>query len=430
MLGIRRKNAPGRRARASLLAGTVVAALGFGALSAGSAVAAPLCEGGEITGQGSSLQKIAQETWTSGYAALCPSHAPIKYNSTGSGAGLKEWNFTGEKGSINTGLSFIGTDDAPTTEQINNTLSVSNGANVVTIPVSQTAIVPVINPPANCTITALTNKDLENIFRGIKKTWSSISTAEGSGCSTQITRVVRKEGSGTSYQFKNYLSSMNAASLPCIGKTWLELRPVGAEEKPNISWPESCEGTTLSKLVRPEATGGGALVKQVNAIDGAVGYASLPDVMNNKTGDTFPAELQNNGQVGAAEATFASPIAAGSNAACSNTKYGVPLGARFKTGEPVVNVSWASVFGANPKAGGANYPLCTLTYIMSFDSYSKAGFKFAQYASTRDFVERYVTKPEGQTALGGKYYAPLPTAKASNENVSGASQYAAGKIRS
>src|SRR5215813_11773099 len=112
------------RARVALIAGGVVAALGFGALNAGAAAAAPACTGNSITGQGASLQKIAQQNvWGPNFGnVICNkgSLPKISYNSTGSGAGLKEWNYDGVKGSINTGLAWISTDDAPTAAQIAN----------------------------------------------------------------------------------------------------------------------------------------------------------------------------------------------------------------------------------------------------------------------------------------------------------------------
>src|SRR5262249_4025809 len=120
------------RARVALLAGGVCAALGFGALNVGTAAAAPLCTGSSITGQAASLQKIAQQNvWKVGFETeVCNkgTEPKITYNSTGSGAGLVEWNHDGTKGSINTGLSYIGTDDAPTAAQITNIKNVAGGS--------------------------------------------------------------------------------------------------------------------------------------------------------------------------------------------------------------------------------------------------------------------------------------------------------------
>ena len=161
MSAVTSKNRVRSRARVALLAGSVVAALGLGAFNVGTAAAAPACTGGNITGQGASLQKIAQQNvWNPGFeAGICNkgTEPKITYNSTGSGAGLVEWNHDGTKGSINTALSYISTDDAPTAAQITNMQGVAGGAKLAVVPVTQTAIAIVANPPAGCEVEFITN---------------------------------------------------------------------------------------------------------------------------------------------------------------------------------------------------------------------------------------------------------------------------------
>jgi ABC-type phosphate transport system substrate-binding protein len=416
--------------RATVLAGASIAAIAVGGLGASSAVAAPACTGGNIIGQGSSLQKIAQQNvWAPAFAnEVCNSgkHPTVTYESTGSGAGLNEWNANGARGSINTEKAFIGTDDAPTTAQIESIRSVAGGANVAVIPVAQTAIAVVANPPAGCTIENITNPDLEKVFRGTFTTWNKISTASGAGCNSPITRVVRLDGSGTSFQFKNYLSLANTASLPCIGKTWKELEPVSnTAGEPNTLWPESCTGTTLSSVVRPTGTGGGELVKKVNATAGAIGYAALPDAKSNNAVALL--EVGNNGQKTAATATYANPVGEPGVANCIATEYQVPAeGLKVGTG---INVDWSKVFGANAAIGGEAYPLCTLTYDLAFNGYQKAGFLQKNEITVHDYLREYVTfAGQTQLAASGTFYAPLPTSTKGAKDVLGAAKYAAGKI--
>ncbi len=415
--------------RATLLAGASLAAVVASGLGATSAVAAPACTGGNIVGAGSSLQKIAQQNvWTPAFAAeVCNSgkHPTVTYESIGSGAGLNEWNANGARGSINTEKAFIGTDDGPTTAQIESIRSVAGGANVAVIPVTQTAISVIANPPAGCTIENITNPDLEKVFRGTFTTWNKISTAEGS-CNSPITRVVRLDGSGTSYQFKNYLSLANTATLPCIGKTWKELEPnSNPAGEPNILWPESCTGTTLSSVVRPTGTGGGEEVKKVNATAGSIGYAALPDAKSNNAVDIL--NLANNGQKAAASATYASPVGEPGVANCAATEYQVPAEA-LKVGTGL-NADWSKVFGANAAIGGEAYPLCTLTYDLAFNGYQKAGFLQKNEVTVHDYLREFVTFA-GQTKLAesGTFYAPLPTSTKGAHDVLGAAKYASGKI--
>ncbi|HWA55181.1 MAG TPA: substrate-binding domain-containing protein [Solirubrobacterales bacterium] len=433
MLGFGTKKGARNGVRAALLTGATVAALSVGGLGAGSAAAAPACNGSNIVGQGSSLQRVAQEkVWIPGFqGGICPGGPTVTYNSTGSGGGLKEWNHDGARGSINTAIHFIGTDDAPTAAQITNITKVAGGASLLTIPVAQTSIAFVANPPAGCEVEAITNKQLEQVFRGTLKTWSALDTAEGT-CNSPITRVVRKDASGTTFQTKNYLARMFGGTLPCLGISWLEARAINNSTtgEPNTNWPETCEGTTLSTVEKPAATGGGAVVEKVNATAGSIGYAATPDAKAKNA--KLILAVQNNGQVSAGEAEFASPIV-GEEANCLTTQYTVPVGARQKAGEPATNVDWSQVFGAHPAAGGEAYPLCTLTYILAFRGYGSVPgatkFKFVNEVTVRDYVKEYITAAAGQAAMESNYYAPLPAAAESSKNVLGSAQFTAGKIK-
>jgi ABC-type phosphate transport system substrate-binding protein len=432
----RRRKSRAAGLRAALVAGATVAALGVGGMGASSAAAAPLCTGGNIIGQGSSLQKIAQQNvWIPKFQTeVCNSgkFPTVTYESTGSGAGMKEWNYDGVKGNLNHERLFIGTDDAPTPEQINNIKSVAGGSSVLVIPVAQTAIAVIANPPEGCTVESITNSELEKVFRGTFTTWSKLATAEGT-CGSPITRVVRKDGSGTTFQFKNYLSIANTGGLPCTtggtsGKaSWKELEPISNSETgaPNTTWPESCTGTTLSTVIRPGANGGGEEVKKVNATAGSIGYASLPDAKSNNAAVIL--NLQNNGQKSAAEATFASPVGAPGIANCAATQYVVPEAARkIGTG---LDADWSKAFGAQAAIGGTAYPLCTLTYVLAFNHYGQAGFLNKYEITTKDYIREYVVF-QGQTDLeaSGTFYAGLPSSTKGLNDVLGAAKFSAGKI--
>ncbi len=424
-------------ARAGLLTGAVVAALGISALSAGTAAAAPSCAGTAIKGAGSSLQKEAQlSLWNPGFTAQCPSGPTVSYEVTSSGKGLGAWGMTEPGKTLNNALAFVGSDDGPKASQIANGESASGGSKILVIPVAQTAITAVVNPPAECEIEELTNKQLESIFRGTIKNWGKVETAFGPGCTgAPITRVVREEGSGTTYQFKNYLSKINTAPVACTEgtKTWVELEEIGTGEKPNTEWPANgvagCTATQVTPIVK--AAGGGAVVKAVNANEGAIGYAALPDVEFNKTGDTLPVKIQNNGLVKLANATFASPGLEGNSAAnCAASQYQVPAAGRAGSGTGE-GVDWSTVFGAKIAIGGEGYPLCTLTYDVSLTKYSKAGFTEGAEITARDYLKEYLTATSGQSVLknGKKFYAALPSAPATPAlDVLGAAQLAASKI--
>ncbi len=382
------------------------------------------CTGSNITGAGSSLQGVAQTTvWEPAFeGAICNrgTHPTITYNPTGSGAGMREWNFDGGKGSINTGLAFVGTDAAPTAAQIANIKSVASGAQVAVIPVAQTAIAVVAHLPAGCSLEGVSNSNLAGIFEGRISNWSKVQGAEGT-CSSAITRVVPKDGSGTTLQFKNYLFQLNKAELACGGgQTWQQLEPIGPTDAPNTTWPESCSGKALSALVRPASNGGAEEVKAVNGTAGSIGFAALPDAKANVTAGSSIMALQNNGQK--AEVNLAKPDGSGETANCAAISY-----SGFKLGT-YRDVDWSSVFGAKPAAGGKSYPLCALTYVLAFHGYQAAGFSEGAERTARDYLNGYMVQEAGQSAINGHYYSSLPTSGEERLDVLGAARGAASSI--
>jgi ABC-type phosphate transport system substrate-binding protein len=446
MLSFGRRKSARAGIRAALLAGATVAAVGLGAV--GSASAAPLCSGSNITGEGSSLQKEAEiNIWKPGFeTSICPGGPTISYLPEGSGAGLAAWNFDNVSKTINTARQFIGTDDAPNPTQIKNARSVTTGgtktgASVLTIPITQTAISIVAHPPAGCTVTSIENVDLQKVFEGTLLSWKELATATGgAACEFPITRVVRFDSSGTTYQFKNYLAKINGKGiLPCTGgKLWKELEETGT---PNTTWPknsEGCESPTLSPVVTAGVKGGGALVEKVNGKrpgeieaegEGRIGYAALPDAKAKNAKVIL--NLQNNGK------TTKSPLYAtpgsGQLANCQSTVYTVPKAGRRIEGTGL-NANWSKVFGAKlstVKSGGG-YSLCTLTYALAWNGYQKAGFTPENEATVNDYLREYITAEAGQEAIAtaiNKWYAPLPENETEpKHDVLGAAQLAASNI--
>src|SRR5262249_44361101 len=141
----------------------------------------------------------------------------------------------------------------------------------------------------------------------------------------------RSDGSGTTYQLKTYLGSIDPAALACTeGKTWQQLAPIGADGTPNTVWPENgkggCGPKALSTVVAAGGSGGASVVAKVNATSGSIGYAALPTLEAGKEGSTHWVKLQNNGNAQAAP-TFAAPALSGS-ANCGDAQYAVPFNAQ------------------------------------------------------------------------------------------------------
>ena len=383
------------------------------------------CTGNDISGTGSSLQAVAhQEVWGPAFpVGVCPGGADIDYEPTTSAEGMAEWNADGKKGSLNTFQSFIGTDEAPAAVQIASIKGVAGGARVVVIPVAQTSIAILANPPAGCEVEAITNSQLAALFEGKLSSWDKLDTAEGT-CGSPITRVVRNDASGTTLQFKNYLYTLYKKGLFCTtgateGKaSWQELEPIGAGGAPNTTWPQTCGGKALSALVRPAENGGGAVADTVDATAGSIGYALLPDAQG---GSATILQLQNNGQKKVSEATFGA-AGVGSMANCSSMSYRVPAGGGH------LDMDWSQVFGAQPAIGGGAYPLCMLTYALALHGYEAAGFSVGDERTVKDYLKGYVVQNVGQEAIAGNHYASLPSSPQERRDVLGAARKAAAKI--
>jgi ABC-type phosphate transport system substrate-binding protein len=408
--------------RAGLLAGTSLAVVAIAGIGAGSASAA--CSASVMKGQGSSLQRIAQqEVWSTGYiSGGCGTGTNLKpeYTSSSSGTGMAAWGSTG--GAITREWTYIGTDDGPNTTQIGNMKTAAGaGSNLVVVPVAQTAIAIMVHPPTNCSITNITNENLEAAFSGAATTWAAIG-ATGTGCTGKLTRVVRKDASGTSYQFKNYLALINTLrnggteGVSCTGQPkWSALEPIEGAGGPNLEWPEC--GTTA--VTRPAGTGGGEVAATVVATEGTIGYAALPD---SKSKGATTAKVQNNGISGSP--IFQTPNAGTEEARCSAAEYTVPGEALKATGTGL-NVDWSKVFGGQPAIGGTVYPICTLTYDLAWNNYVTAGFAAGIGSSVKSYDEFILSN-----GAATKWYSNLPTKSGESEahNVKQAAEFAVSKI--
>jgi len=345
--------------------------------------------------EGSSLQKLAQELWTGEKGSLgfdvneegCGTLVTglkkavkplIKYNPDGSGAGLKAYGVGKANSPKGSKDIFIGTDEAPNATQLTEIDTEAKGASnkgqALVIPVAQAPVAVLINPPSGCKLKEnhLTNKDLEKVFNGLTKVWSGITTAEGT-CTGAIKRIVRKEGSGTTFQFKHYLFEINKEKLDCVKKTWAELQ---AE---NTTWPEDCskegEKIALSELLKI-GEGGSGEAKEVAAKEGSVGYANLGDARGPFTGanNYTWARVENELSAQFEYPGTAAPSKTAGSANCEGAHYpALPaLGA---------DADWSAVYGGHP-AENEHYPICTLTWDVALVNY-----ELAEVANSREHAQ-------------------------------------------
>ncbi len=421
---------------ACVLSAAAVAALAVpGAASASLGVQ---CSGSNITGQGSSLQALAQEVWNPGFNTSASKPAcdgsqgdklmpTIKYNSTGSGAGLEAWGTKGHATEYGT-IAYVSTDEAPNAtqkEEIEKAGGTAGKGTLMTVPVLQGSVAIIANLPTGCLATStavkgrlvLDNVTAEKLFRGAIANWTEITedgdklvAEKGKTCNpaTAITRVVRKDKSGTTHIFKRYLALINNEKNIVGSEGWLEL----ASGSGNTVWP----GTVST----PTESGGPAVVALVGSTPSSIGYANLADARADK-GFSAPAggvnkprfwvELQNDGVGTTGTITYADPasdkdVEKVGNANCAGTAY---INGENPFPPPSLFELWNEVTSNTTEA---KYTLCGLTYSLAFTKYSAFPGTTETEATTANNYLRYVldtTATGGQKIINNHDYLALPS---------------------
>ncbi len=195
-------------ARAALAA-TVLAT---GALSARAA---------DISGAGSTFIYPVFAKWADTYKKS--TGTGINYQSIGSGGGIKQ---------IKANTVTFGATDAPLTEKD------LNDAGLVQWPMIMGGIVPVVNLDGmKAGDLTLDGDTLAKIFMGAIKTWNDPAIAKlNPGVKLPETAVVvvhRSDGSGTTFNFTDYLSKVSADWKSKVGENTAVEWPVGLGAKGN-----------------------------------------------------------------------------------------------------------------------------------------------------------------------------------------------------
>jgi ABC-type phosphate transport system substrate-binding protein len=420
-----------------------------------SADATVACAGGPISGSGSALASVAIDAWATAYNETCAtSQASVSYDATRSERSiLQSWNFFGNVPAISPSRpQFIGVNGTITSAQFANAESVLKGGRLVAIPVAQTAIAVVANPPAGCTVDQINNPQLKRLWEEKVTKWSELTEATGE-CNAPIKRVVPRAASQVTTQFKAYMELVHYRSEGSFGCTsagnslhsWQELEPEESNFKgPNLAWPVICNRPS-NNLVRSEGVEEGsspdhsgeavtpAVPLTVEATPGSIGFATLPDA---EAAGSQIVELANNGPY-TESAIYASPAVDGqANCDIDRPAYGryyVPPEGRYSGSG--LNVEWFGRFqggrGAAPHVGATYYPLCMTTFIVTAHGFSHASWEnpYKKFLTTNEFIREYVLH-EGQEVLEtpGLYMAPVATLNNVSGEVLGAARWAASKI--
>lgn len=338
------------------LAILTLAALTIGACSSGaekkldsSGTDAGATSGGaDLTGAGATFPFPLYSRWVSEYAAA--TGVKINYQQIGSGGGIKQ---------LQEETVDFGASDAP----MNDTeMAGAKGGPVIHIPTVVGVVAIAYNLPQVSQPLKLSGPVAADIFLGKITKWNDSRVASlNSGVTlpnTDVLVVHRSEGSGTTYIFSDYLSSVSPAWKASPGKGKELQWPVGLGERGN--------------------DGVSGRIKQT---PGSIGYVELAYVKQNRL---TAALLQNAaGQFVAPSAEAATAAAEAVAALPSTTDYRVSI----------VN-----------SEGAAAYPITSFTYLLVYQHMTDA----AKAKKLHDFIKWALTT--GQQDASTLDYAPLPVA--------------------
>ncbi len=200
----------------------------------------------EISGAGASFIFPLVSKWSADYNAA--TGARINYQSIGSGGGIAQ---------IKAGTVDFGSSDKPlSSEELAQ-------AGLGQFPSAIGGVVPVVNleglQPGQL---RLSGALLADIFLGKIKTWNDAAIAAANPGvalpATKITLVHRSDGSGTTFNFSNYLSKVSGEWKDKVG------------EGTSVQWPDGVGGK-----------GNEGVASYVQQIKGSLGYVELAYALQN-----------------------------------------------------------------------------------------------------------------------------------------------------
>ncbi|HEU4773896.1 MAG TPA: phosphate ABC transporter substrate-binding protein PstS [Lysobacter sp.] len=231
----------------------------------------------QITGAGATFIFPLISKWSADYHAATGNM--VNYQSIGSGGGIAQ---------IKAGTVDFGSSDAPlSSEELAE-------AGLGQFPSAIGGVVPVVNvkgiEPGKL---RLTGALLADIYLGKVKTWNDAAIASiNPGVelpATKISLVQRSDGSGTTFNFTNYLTKVSPAWKDAVG------------EGKSVQWPAGVGGK-----------GNEGVASYVQQIDGSIGYVELAYAIQNQMSHTL---LQN------AAGQFVAPDSASFQAAAATADW-------------------------------------------------------------------------------------------------------------
>jgi phosphate transport system substrate-binding protein len=300
----------------------------------------------DLNGAGATFPYPIYSKWFADYATS--TGVKINYQSIGSGGGIRQ---------LTEGTVDFGASDAPMSEPEMAKLK----APVLHFPTVLGAVVITYNVPGITRAIKLTGPVVADIFAGRITKWNDARIASLNGAlelpSSDILVVHRSDGSGTTYIFSDYLSSVSPAWAQSPGK--------GKE----LAWPVGLGGK-----------GNEGVAGQVKQTPGAIGYVELAYAKQN----SLPfADLQN------ASGEFITPTIESVTTAAAAVAAKLPANTDYRIS--IVNA-----------AGKGAYPISSFTFLLVYKTQPDA----AKGRKLVDFLRWYLRN--GEKSAASLDYAPLP----------------------
>jgi phosphate transport system substrate-binding protein len=201
----------------------------------------------DVTGAGASFIYPVMTKWSADYSKATGKQ--VNYQSIGSGGGIAQ---------IKAGTVDFGSSDAPLKPEELAKFGLAQFPSVIG------GVVPVVHVKGvESGAMKLDGATLADIFLGKVKKWNDPAIAALNGGlrlpDRKITVVHRSDGSGTTFNFVNYLSKVNAEWKDKVG------------EGTSVKWPTGIGGK-----------GNEGVAAYVKQIDGGIGYVELSYALQNK----------------------------------------------------------------------------------------------------------------------------------------------------
>ena len=305
----------------------------------------------DLNGAGATFPYPLYSKWFSDYATA--TGVKINYQSIGSGGGIKQ---------LSEGTVDFGATDGPMTDA---ELAAAKGGAILHFPTVLGADAVTYNLPEISQPLRLTGELVADIFLGKITKWNDARIAAENGSlalpAADILVVHRTDGSGTTYIFTDYLSTVSPAwaSGPGRGKS--------------VQWPVGLGGK-----------GNEGVAGQVKQTPGSIGYVELAYATQNR----LPvAQIRN------AAGNFVAPTIETITAAAEGATAALPPESDYR-------ISIVDAKGANA------YPISSFTWLLVYETQPDAtkGEKLV------DFMRWMYT--DGQKSAASLDYAPLPPALA------------------